>query len=99
MFELKFYSNGIEVIDSYTVFWDKETINKIYGENGVYALTVEEKDENGKDAISWDRSKFSLYAEWFIHTLCYRLHIQRDRTRSVYFEFDKSWLKNLFKKP
>lgn len=96
MFEVKFYNDGAEVIDSYKSLWDKETINRIYGDGGKYALTEEEAETYGMESISWDRSKFSLYVEWFIHSLCYRLHIQRDRAQSAYLDYDKSWFKNLF---
>ena len=43
------------------------------------------------------RSELSMYVEWFIHSLCFRLHFQRERARNTLFELDGSWFINMFK--
>lgn len=79
------FSNGIEVEDSYKSLCSKHMIDKLYYWHIGW----------------WKRSKFSLYIEWFIHTLCYRIGYQKDRAKNVFnvfFEYDKSWFNALFKK-
>lgn len=78
-FEIVVHDAGVEVIDSYKVLWDKNTINTIYASN------------------PFTRKRFSLYIEWFIHTLCYKLHIQRSRTKDVFFDWGNKWFINMFK--
>lgn len=44
------------------------------------------------------RPKWTLYAEWALHTIAWNLHIQRERTKDVFFEFGNEWFRNLFMK-
>ena len=72
--------NEITIYDSYSI--SKYDITRV-----LISLRNKFPDNN----VIKNRTFKSLQHEWFVHNLCYKLHILRSRTVNVDFEYPIKW--------
>lgn len=79
----KILENRIKIIDSYKM--SKEEFD----------MVLEEVKKLAPSHVAFNRTKKSIYLEWYAHNLLYRLGIRKDKTADVDLDYPQPWIKRL----